>query len=255
MRVDSVAKSFSWAGVRVAHEADGEVVEVALLDLAPAPSLDLHELAPQLTEAALGETTIDLELLLAGAAGSDPDRRPADDLPQVIPHRPQPGIGVLELGDLDLEPGRGGRRPAREDVEDQLAAIDDLALDGELQRADLGRCQLVVEDHEGRAGHLREVGELLDLSLAEIGLARRLATLLHELADDRGAGRLREGPKLAEGIGFVDGDAGKPDVHEHRRLRRDLQLFTDCRGHARVGVNRTMIRRARGRARSGVYLS
>src|SRR5687767_3246571 len=55
---------------------------------------------------------------------------------------------VLELGELDLELAFARLRATREDVEDQLRAIDDLAIEDAFEVAQLRGAQLVVEDHD-----------------------------------------------------------------------------------------------------------
>ena len=59
------------------------------------------------------------------------------------PHRAQARRGVLELGDLDLEPRLARRRTRREDVEDELAPIEHLAGDRLLDRAN---CDVTCDD-------------------------------------------------------------------------------------------------------------
>ena len=58
------------------------------------------------------------------------------------------GEQILELRKLDLPLALARAGPPREDVENQLRAVDDLAVEPLLQLSQLGRCQLVVEDHE-----------------------------------------------------------------------------------------------------------
>ena len=64
----------------------------------------------------------------------------------VAPH--QPWIEVLELRQLDLQLAVGRLRPLREDVEDQLGAVEDLEGGGLGDVDGLGRRQVGVEDDE-----------------------------------------------------------------------------------------------------------
>ena len=75
------------------------------------------------------DAAINLQLLLARTARSYADRRSARDLTKVRPHRAQSGRGVLKLRDLHLQLRFAGSGAVGEDIEDQLAAIDDLDLD------------------------------------------------------------------------------------------------------------------------------
>jgi hypothetical protein len=118
------------------------------------------------------------------------------------------------------------RRSISEDVQDQLAAVDDLALRLLLERPDLRRRQVVVEDDQRRLGQLDEVGELDDLSAADVGLPARLDPLLDELADHLGAGGLRQRPKLPEGIVGVDVVSGQPHADQDGPLGNHLELFS-----------------------------
>ena len=58
----------AFAGVRVADDADGEVLAVALLDEPALARLDFLDLALQLADALADDTAVDFELLFARAA-------------------------------------------------------------------------------------------------------------------------------------------------------------------------------------------
>jgi hypothetical protein len=64
----------------------------------------------------------DLELRLAGAAPADAAREARERVVLL----PEAGQGVLELRELDLELAVAALGVLREDVEDELRAIDDL---------------------------------------------------------------------------------------------------------------------------------
>ena len=76
----------------------------------------------------------------------------------------QPRQQVLQLRELDLQLAFARARAPREDVENQLRAIDDLAADRLLDLAQLRRRQLVVEDDDVDVGFGARRGERLDLA-------------------------------------------------------------------------------------------
>ena len=97
------------------------------------------------------EPAVLFELRLAGAADADA----AAVIPrQVGPHLLQPRQRVFQLGQLDLQPGLRRAGPGGEDVEDQLAAVEDLDAGRLFQVADLGRGEVVVEDDDVGVGGL-----------------------------------------------------------------------------------------------------
>ena len=177
------------SGVGVAHQghhrrlaprarlAPGQALAADVLDLAT------HRLDPLPDPAA-----VRLQLRLAGPAGSDPAAEPRQQ--HAAPR--QPRQQVVELRQLDLEPALARARPAREDVEDQLRAVERLALDLLLQVALLGRRELLVEEHQ--LGLLQGAARLHLAHLAAADECRGVAPrpLLQLLADDARAGALRE---------------------------------------------------------------
>ena len=116
---------------------------------------------------------------------------------------PQPGQArqlVLELGELDLEPALVGLGVEREDVEDQPAAVDDLDVEQLLERALLGRRQLVVGDEHVEAGLALGRDELLGLALADVPVRVDVAAVLPLGADDLGARGRRQVGQLGERV-------------------------------------------------------
>ena len=134
----------------------------------------------------------------------------------ICPPRPQvaqAGQAVLELGHLDLEPRLARAGVAGEDREDDLRAVDDLAVELLLQVPHLGRGQvLVADDRVGVRGGDQAL-DLLDLALGEQGGRVRGSPLLDELADDQRPGRVGQAGQLVEGgADVVEGPAaGKAD--------------------------------------------
>ena len=139
------------AGIRVPDQPDRVVILVSVRHFAGLASVNAVQFLTKPLESPLHQAAVNLELLLARATRADADRRPACDLPKVIPHGAEPWIGVLQLGDLDLQAGSVGRRSTREDVQNQLAAVDDLDRHRLLQIANLRGRQIVVKDRDGRA--------------------------------------------------------------------------------------------------------
>ena len=109
--------------------------------------------APSAAEAALQkrdacpcQPAVGLELGLARA----PRPHSAPEPLEVLPHPAHAREVVLELRELDLELALGAARVLREDVEDQLRAIDDARLQRVLERALLRRAELVVDEEDLR---------------------------------------------------------------------------------------------------------
>src|SRR5439155_7238287 len=109
------------------------------------------------------QPAVGLELGFARTAGADAAGLALEMLPQAG----QAGQGVLKLRELDLESRLASARAPGEDVEDQLGAVDHLAVERLLEVAHLRRRQIVVEDHEIGVPLRRERLELLDLALAD----------------------------------------------------------------------------------------
>ena len=111
------------AGVRVADERDdGDAVA-----LAPPPvegALRAHglDLALESADPAANQAAVGLELRLTGAARPDRALEPLE----VLPLATQPREQVLVLCELDLQRRLSGAGAAREDVEDQRAAVEHL---------------------------------------------------------------------------------------------------------------------------------
>ena len=108
--------------------------------------LAVHLLEPLLQERDLlaHAAAVDFELGFAGASGA----YAALLTRQVDPHSGEPREEVLELRQLDLEAGLARAGALGEDGEDQLAAVDHLALELGLQVLHLAGGEIVVEDDE-----------------------------------------------------------------------------------------------------------
>ena len=105
------------------------------------------------------------------------------------PHAAQTRGGVLKLGKLDLQLGLARPRPKCENVENQLAAVDHLALDGSLEPADLTRGQIIVKDHDVGLATLHALDQLLKSALTQSVGRRKADALLHHRVHDFSSGR------------------------------------------------------------------
>jgi len=251
--------------VRVADQTCGEVRIAPLAHFAGLAGLHFGEFALQRQQPLLHEPAVQFDLLLAGTARSDAHRCAARHLTKMRPHRAEPWRRVLELSDLDLELRLLRRGAMCEDVEDQLAAIDDLdrgafARDFLFERLDLARRKLVVENDQRRLQRLRHLRQLFDLPLAEVGSSPRLLAVLHEFAHCPDAGRLGQRPQFGERIFVIRERARQAHADQDRRLRPQVHVFAridihrggDCRAHRRVRwtMNVRMIRVADAAERS-----
>jgi hypothetical protein len=129
---------------------------------------------------------------------------------------------VLELRELHLELAFGAARALREDVEDQGDAVDDPALQRELEIALLHAGQDVVEDDEVGAAGAAQGRDLLDLALAgeQRGIRARAASA--DFADHACAGGVRQRGDLGKALRAVA--ATEVERDEQRALLRRLRL-------------------------------
>ena len=156
---------------------------------------------------------IRFELGFAGAPRADAAAKPR----QRFARSDQPRQQVLQLRQLDLQLAFARARTPREDVENQLRAIDDLAIEALVQLAQLRRRQLVVEDDEIGVGFRRRVRQHVDLAAAEECRGIRPRAILQHAQDDARAGRFGEAAKLFEGMFRVDPPRAAGDQTDERR--------------------------------------
>ena len=217
------------ADVRVSGERDRRR-RGAGARLAPRRAMGAHlaQAPAQERDPPIGETTVGLELRLAGAARAD---APAEAL-EVLPHAPHARQVVLELSELDLELSLGRDGVLREDVEDQLRPVDDAGRQRVLERALLRRLELVVDDqHLGSCVAVRRL-ELLELALADVAPRIGPDAMLDDLSDGRHAGRPGELPQLRELLVAVHAfrEHGEHEPPFGLGTGRPLEL---CLGHGR----------------------
>ena len=109
------------------------------------------------------------------------------------------GSRYLQLRELDLQLAFARPRAAREDVEDQLRAVEHLALERRLEVAQLRRRQLVVEDDDVDARPRRTRRRATStLPLPRNVAGSGLAPLLQHAQHDVGAGSGGETGELVE---------------------------------------------------------
>ncbi len=133
------------AGVGVADERDRRHRRlVAPLAQLRAPLPHLLDVFGDRVDARADAPAIGLELRFAGAPRADAAAEPR----QRGARADQPRQQVLQLRELDLQLAFARPRAPREDVEDQLRAVDDLAADRLFDLPQLRRRQLVVEDDD-----------------------------------------------------------------------------------------------------------
>src|SRR5207253_6743252 len=149
---------------------------------------DRLELALQPVNALAEPAPIFLELGLAGSAAADA----AGQTAHRVSFAAQPRQTIAELRQLDLQLAVAALRALREDVEDQLRAVDDLELGRFGNRVQLRRREVLVEDDELGAVLHRSQVELLELAAAEQRARIGPAALQHrvEHGDSRGAREL-----------------------------------------------------------------
>jgi hypothetical protein len=174
-------------GVGVADQRDRHVGHVgALFPVQLAGAFDLGDPALQAHDLFADAPAIDLELGFTGATGSD---AATAETRQVGPGARQARQHVLELRQLDLQlsleaPGAGG-----EDVEDQLAPVEDLGVEALGEGALLAGAQVLVDQHHGRAVGFGRLPELLDFTLADVGCRADLPDVLMQRGNGLDAGR------------------------------------------------------------------
>ena len=109
------------------------------------------------------------------------------------------GSKYLQLRQLDLQLAFPRPRAPREDVEDELRAIDDLAVERLLEVAQLRRAQLVVEDDDvGAAARRTTAASASTLPLPRNVAGSGFGAVLQHAQDDRRAGGRREAGQLVE---------------------------------------------------------
>ena len=118
---------------------------------------------------------------------------------------------------LDLQLSFARPRAARKDVENQLCAVDNLSPDFLLDLAQLGRCQLVVDNDEVGADFGARGSEHRDLTFAEERRRIRFRPLLQHAQDDVRARRVSQPAELVERSLGVESMRATRDQPDERR--------------------------------------
>ena len=112
-----------------------------------------------------------------------------------------------------------------EDVENQRGAVDDLDLDGFLQRIELRGAQLTVADHGVGTGGQHHLTQLLRLTRADIGRRIGLVAALDEAFEHLRTGGLRERGEFGHACIDVRGAALGPHAHQHDAFQPKLAVL------------------------------
>jgi hypothetical protein len=126
---------------------------------------------------------------------------------------------IFQLRELDLQLAFARPGAPREDIENELRAIDDLAAHFLFDLPQLRRCELVVEDHDVGVRFSGRHRQRLDFPGTEKRGGVGLGPLLHHAQDDFGAGRLRQPRELFErSFRFLPARAARDQTDERRSL-------------------------------------
>src|SRR6185369_2884326 len=216
------------AGIRIADQCDHRIrnrLPLAAVELAGA--VDFLEPILELVDAVAHLAAVGLELGFAGPARTDAGLHARKMRPRPRKARQH----VLELRELDLQLAGTGLRAKREDVEDELAAVEHLDRQRAgrqvfrkrlLEVAALRRRQRIVEDHDFRVLVGDDALELLDLAASDARRGRQLLHLLADAVDYVEPGRFGKKRELLQRFGGVRGIV--PGPHEDRALPYDACL-------------------------------
>ena len=110
----------------------------------------------------------------------------------------------MSWAQLDPSLARPGGRALREDVEDELRAVDDAEIDGIGDRSGLRRVKIAVEDDEADVVVHGLQHELVELSAPHDVAGIGDPPPLDDRVDDRHAGRASELTQLRHGVVRID---------------------------------------------------
>ncbi len=183
----------------------------ALAQLRAAPPHDVDVVLQHL-HAHADAPAVGLELGFAGAPRADAAAEPR----QLGAAAHEAGQQVLELRQFHLQLALARARAAREDVEDELRAVDDLAPEPLGQLTELGGRQFVVEDDQVGVGLGRRRGQHLDLAAAEERRGVGPRAFLQDAHDDARAGGLGQAAEFLEGMFRIDPPRAAGDESDQR---------------------------------------
>ena len=171
-----------------------------------------------------------------------------------VPGADQPRQQVLQLRELDLQLAFARPRAAREDVEDELRAVDDLPADLLFDVPQLRRRELVVEDDDDRRRSPRTTPRACwILPGAEKRGRIGLRPLLQHAQHDLGAGRLGQARELVErSLGLETALAARRSGRPAPLARDGLASTGRASSHACISSHGIAPARTRRGARTSV---
>jgi len=181
-----------FAGVGIAAEGnEGDIAEALLALLSPAYP-DQGEAFLQGADSFLDTPPVELDLRLSGAAEAGAALAPG----KVGVAALETGEGVFEAREFNLLPGYRGARVPREELEYQLAPVQDRAGKRVFEYFFLRRRDVMPEDHQGAIACLHYFGKLGELSLAREELLPASAPLERKMRYNAKPAALRKPGEL-----------------------------------------------------------
>jgi len=190
-------KECAFAGVGVTDERNGRHGNCfAAPSLLAADAAHGFEIDFELIDAALDAAAIGFKLGFAGSPGADS----AAELRHGFAAAREARQHVFELGELNLELALAGAGVAREDVEDELRAVEDAAGQRGFKVAQLRRRKVVVEENQVGPRRSGDAGDLLNFAGTDEGGGIGPGAALQELGSDLAAGTDQQITKFGEGL-------------------------------------------------------
>jgi hypothetical protein len=170
--------------------------------LLSAGAADGFKFVLELKQAALDAATVGFELRFTRSSGSDATA----ELRHGFTPAGEAWEHVFKLGELDLQLAFAGAGVAREDVEDELGAIDGAARQGVFKVAKLRGAEIVIEDDNVGLRRRSDAVDLLDFAAADERGRISFGAPLLSFRNDVGTGAGDEFAELFEpGIVLVHG--------------------------------------------------
>src|SRR4051794_30170162 len=201
---------------------------LATLALDRANFANAFELPLETRDSFLDAAAVDFELRFTRAPRAD-----AASLPRkVAPHPSQTRQQILQLRQLDLEAAFAAPGALREDVENELGAIEHFPRQQIFQVASLGRRKFVVENNRRDVLVLERFLDQFRLSFADVIGRGRLLKFLRDGVDYLGAGGIRQLGQFFHRIAQVPfRDAFLLETNQERAL---LLIFRTNFNHPRM---------------------
>ena len=222
------------ARVRIADDGqDGDGAAPPPLPPVPALRRELLQFAFEPGQALAGAAAVDFELRLARPPPPDAAGEPRQrDLGPLREPRQQ----VLELGQLHLQLAVAGGRVLREDVEDELGAVDHPQLHALAEVAGLRGGQVLVDDHEVHVVLEGADDQIVQLAGAEHGPGVDPGPGLGHHVDDLDAGRAGQLAQLVDVDPEFAGAAAGGDRDEDRAFAAGGALAAAAARKGRLAV-------------------